>query len=280
MRCLETIAPTVERLLEDNQAGVFIKVDNNFGDFTQRGRVARKPESFKVLLDAFPMILDTSYTPTYFRRAGHGPKGRETTLDLHERVGEALHHIIQQMDNDPKGPKTLVICTHGPTMIAIGRLLTCMTPPNLFEDDFSAPSCSLSKYIRQQIQDVLPGHEVVGGWDCELDGDTSHLANGPEYEWTFSSPTELRVAFPTPPAPPSPIAKFLTRTRLALVGNPFRMPSLIYSFMIIFYAAVMALHLVGIAYESTTHKIASFLSVYLTFVLVLYPARVALMMRE
>ena len=56
-----------------------------------------------------------------------GDRRGETMVGIHERVERALERIIQQADKD--GLKTMILCTHAATNIALGRAL--MRDPNV-----------------------------------------------------------------------------------------------------------------------------------------------------
>lgn len=107
------------------------------------------------------------------------------------------------------GPRTaILICTHAASMIAIGRVLTGMMPEDLGEDDFKTYTCGISKFERRALKGpegegaiemsgtFIAGREleipnvnwrngrgVLGGWDCVMNGDCSHLDGGEERGW-------------------------------------------------------------------------------------------------
>lgn len=180
-------------------------MENGFGEFYGRARFDHpSPASLDVLHEHFPHMLDLHYEAVIV------PSTNGETIDgLHNRVAYALHRVIAAIDNDPSGPKTLLICTHAATMIAIGRALTGSMPEDPAEDDFLCYTCSVSKFVRRrkgdgkddsvsvddwnrEFPDDIPivgwrgGKGVLGGWDCKLNGDTSHLENGAERGWQFS----------------------------------------------------------------------------------------------
>jgi transcription factor C subunit 7 len=104
----------------------------------------------------------------------------EMIMELHERVGKALDHIITILDNEPEQPKTVLICTHAATMIAAGRALTGRMPDDPDEDDFKCFTAGLSKYVRRSTD---PDRGVAGNWECELNSETSYLSGGAERGW-------------------------------------------------------------------------------------------------
>jgi len=155
-----------------------------------------------VLHTHFP-DLDPDYTPLIIPSANG-----ETIEGLHDRIAYALHQMITTLDADPKGPRALLICTHAASMIAMGRTLTGRMPEDPAEDDFKCFTCSLSKFVRRQKENVVSSGDdtkgekwnraspddipnvgwkdrkgVKGGWNCELNGDCSFLRGGEERGW-------------------------------------------------------------------------------------------------
>lgn len=104
----------------------------------------------------------------------------EFIVELHERVNNALNHIITELDNEPAQPKTVLLCTHAATMIAIGRVLTGQMPQDPDEDDFQCYTASLSKFVRREMD---PEKGVIGNWDCVLNSETGYLSGGAERGW-------------------------------------------------------------------------------------------------
>ena len=84
-------------------------------------------------------------------------------------------------------------------MIAIGRALTGRIPDDITEDDFKTFTCGISKFERRSLKQPedeavggglgIPkvkwknGRGVLGGWDCVVNGDCSHLEGGEERGW-------------------------------------------------------------------------------------------------
>jgi transcription factor C subunit 7 len=115
----------------------------------------------------------------YVSSQAPAPKG-EMIVELHERVNKALNRLITELDDDPRQPRTVLICTHAATMIAIGRVLTGRMPDDPDEDDFQCYTASLSKFVRR---DMESGKGVIGNWDCALNSETSYLSGGAERGW-------------------------------------------------------------------------------------------------
>jgi len=143
----------------------------------------------------------------------------ETIPALHDRYAYALHRIISALDADPAGPKTALLCTHAAGMICIGRALTGRMPEKEEEEDFNCGTCSLSVFKRRKTPsrkgeadarkeqeeeeiveewderqpDHIPrvawrdGKGIMGGWECTVNGDCSHLTNGEERSWSVRS---------------------------------------------------------------------------------------------
>ena len=107
------------------------------------------------------------------------------------------------------GPrKAILICTHAASMIAIGRVLTGIMPEDMGEDDFKTYTCGISKFERRALKipdgegaversaTLIAGGELeipnvnwgnrrglLGGWNCVMNGDCSHLNGGEERGW-------------------------------------------------------------------------------------------------
>lgn len=132
------------------------------------------PPDLKILNPLFEN-LDQDYVSVQIPAS----KG-EFIVELHERVKDTLNSIITELDNDPEQPRTLLICTHAATMIAIGRALTGNMPDDTDEDDFQCYTASLSKFTRK-INSA--SSKVLGNWDCELNSETKYLSGGAERGW-------------------------------------------------------------------------------------------------
>ncbi|KAL1296742.1 hypothetical protein AAFC00_000212 [Neodothiora populina] len=210
-RCLQTLEPTIEALNADRSGDdkILIHPENGLGEFYGLARFDHpSPATLQVLSSHFPRHLKTDYDTPLIRPSTNG----ESLEALHDRIAYCLHHIIKRLDEDPKGPKTLLICTHAASMICIGRALTGRLPEDMGEDDFRCFTCALSRFDRRQkpttdrtadskteehswdpenpekIPDVnwKNGSGVMGGWDCVMNGDCSFLSQGEERGWRFS----------------------------------------------------------------------------------------------
>lgn len=124
--------------------------------------------------------LDQGYTPQVIPH-----ENGEMILELHERVRNALSAVIKQLDEDPEGPKTLLICTHAAVMIAAGRVLTGKMPDDLDEDDFQCYTASLSTFRRMEGERAR--REAVGVWECVGNAEAGFLKGGGERGWCVSS---------------------------------------------------------------------------------------------
>jgi transcription factor C subunit 7 len=132
------------------------------------------PPDLKILTPFFEH-LDQDYVSVHMPAR----KG-EMIVELHERVRNALDHIVTTLDNDPEQPKTVLICTHAATMIAAGRVLTGEMPDDPDTDDFQCFTAGLSKFVRKMSD---PEKGVAGNWTCELNSETSYLSGGAERGW-------------------------------------------------------------------------------------------------
>lgn len=181
---------------------ILVHAENGLGEFYGLARFDHpSPATVHVLSSHFPRQLKKDYDEPLIRPSTNG----ESLEALHDRIAYALHHVIKRLDEDPKGPKTLLICTHAASMICIGRALTGRLPEDMGEDDFRCFTCAFSKFTRRQqpssnaqsdvelwdptnpekIPDVKwkEGSGVQGGWDCVINGDCSFLSQGEERGW-------------------------------------------------------------------------------------------------
>ncbi|KAF2273490.1 phosphoglycerate mutase family protein [Westerdykella ornata] len=192
-RCIQTLQPTAERLFAQGKAGGKIRVDHGLGEFYGKAFFEHPtPPDLKVLQPFFDS-LDHEYEGQYKPHA----KG-EMILELHERVKNAISHIIETLDKDPEGPKTLLLCTHAATMIALGRVLTGKMPENLDEDDFQCYTASLSTFKRKS-------EATVGNWECVGNAETHFLSAGAERGWKFNGEESFIIDFDTPEPQPAPV---------------------------------------------------------------------------
>ena len=155
------------------------------------------PGSPELLRRFFP-----TYSATYQPSIVPSTNG-ETPEDLHDRCAYAMLRIISDLDKEKGRPKAVLICTHAASLIAIGRVLTGERPDDVGSEDFKPYTCGLSKFVRRKVPkgdevqelrvwkqgmaipkvDWRGGKGVAGGWDCELNGDCSHLKDGAERGW-------------------------------------------------------------------------------------------------
>ncbi|RYN69331.1 hypothetical protein AA0117_g10842 [Alternaria alternata] len=176
-RCLQTLKPFSDKLFEEGKAKGRIRIDRGIGEFFGRAHFEHPNPPHLELLTPHFRNLDDQYASVHMP----GSNG-ELIVELHERVRNALDHIVTTLDNDPEQPKTVLLCTHAATMIAAGRVLTGKMPENPDEDDFQCFTAGLSKYVRRSA-DPMKG--VAGNWECEMNSETSYLSGGAERGWFF-----------------------------------------------------------------------------------------------
>lgn len=197
-RCLQTIKPTVAKLVSQGQTDGKVRVENGVSEFFGTARFTHPaPASLQTLQQHFD-FLHASHKPAII------PSARgETIPAIHDRIAYALHRIIRDLDADPSGPRALLICTHAASMICLGRVLTGQMPDDPNTHDFRCGTCALSTFRRRnstlnpgkedmwsvETPEKIPyldwknGNGVGGGWDCIGNGDCSFLKNGEERGW-------------------------------------------------------------------------------------------------
>lgn len=208
-RCLETIRPTAEKL------GLKISPDNGLGYIVpellsldviayREGREFFGRASFPhpvpaqppLLASLFPM-LDTDYAPSCYP-----PTHGESLPQLYARLAYALSYVIADADAASGDEEIAIqICTHAASLIAIGRVLTGSMPASVDEQDFKTFTAGITRFERRtigtencerrnlQVGEEIPGVDwtegkgVMGGWDCAVNCDCSHLKGGEERGW-------------------------------------------------------------------------------------------------
>ncbi|KAL8733137.1 MAG: hypothetical protein Q9166_002329 [cf. Caloplaca sp. 2 TL-2023] len=194
-RCLQTVEPAIEKL----GPGIKVRADNGIGEWygvASFNHPSPAPPAF--LKSLFPSSFDDTYQASIIP-----PPAGETIVQLHDRVAQALTHIIAAVDAESGAKEVaLLICTHAATLIAIGRTLTGSMPDDPNEDDFMAPTAGITKFVRKQVSNPEITHQskhdskietglahwkdgkgVAGGWTCILNGNCDHLVGGVERSW-------------------------------------------------------------------------------------------------
>ena len=196
-RCVQTIAPLIslaskERLQQPLQK---IRGEPGLGEWYGRFRTEDpRPASPQVLQSFFPeydLHYEIVWTPE--------PTG-ESIEELHRRAAYTMSGIIQKLDNHPVAPRSIMICTHAATFMALARVLTGHFPLDITAQDFEPWTASLSTFTRRKVEkvtatldskpgDTLPelgwtgGVGIGGGWDCVVSGDCSFLSAGRDRGW-------------------------------------------------------------------------------------------------
>jgi transcription factor C subunit 7 len=172
-RCVQTIAYTARAI------GKQVQVENGIGEWyglvTARtashpspATVAHLTRLFAPLNDGRP-LLDQAY------EAKLVPSTRgESMADIHARAKRAIDAVIA--DAEAAGARTIVLCTHAATNIALGRAL-CGDP----ERTIPTPCASVAVYKRTEAYKA----GEMGGWHADRLGDCSFLDSGAERDWDF-----------------------------------------------------------------------------------------------
>ncbi|KAF2485509.1 histidine phosphatase superfamily [Neohortaea acidophila] len=203
-RCLQTIAPYTQHLAErDGASNVKVWLEPGLGEFYGSARFEHPSPSG---LDELRKHFDYLCAEPKPIIAPH--KFGESIPQLHDRLAYCLDRLIKRADEDPKGPKAILLCSHAAAIISIGRALTGRMPEEVGEEDFQCYTAGVSKFRRRkqagsssqkskdwdpQYSDRVPdvgwrdGSGVAGGWDCELNSDCSFLENGEERGWFVPS---------------------------------------------------------------------------------------------
>ncbi|KAF2197727.1 phosphoglycerate mutase-like protein [Delitschia confertaspora ATCC 74209] len=204
-RCLQTLKPFTDEWCAYGKPAGKVKVEPGLGEFFGTAHFKHPSASSVEKLSTLFDNLDRSYTPVRYPNA-HG----ETIQELHDRIAYTLNEIIAVLDADPSQPKSLLICTHAASMIAIGRVLTGQMPADPDTLDFKAYTASLSRFRRKTLELPHYKHEqetmtsdgpsasaksgafpkvryqnygIRGFWECEQNANADYLSGGPERGW-------------------------------------------------------------------------------------------------
>lgn len=212
-RCLETLRPTVETLLEiapaESRTKLKVRGERGIGEWFGRAWfVQPKPAPPARLQREFFPWLDISYESRVVP-----PDNGERIDPLHDRVARALARIVQDVDDEyahfGRGDEevTLLLCGHAAQIIASGRALTGIWPDDHDEDDFQCYTCGISKFVRRTVpskgaayydDDWRNSGGVAGGWECILNSDCGHLSQGEERGWRFHGDESFDSYGPVP----------------------------------------------------------------------------------
>lgn len=204
-RCLETLKPTIEKLLEvggqRSKQTLQVRGERGLGEWFGKAwfpqPVPAEPRGLK--RQYFPW-LDEGYESRILpHRFG------EKIPELHDRIARALERVVMDVDEEfeamGRGGEdvTVLICGHAAQIICSGRALTGVMPENPDIEDFHCFTCGLSRFVRREKEVALSGVDevvtdgsnwrtsggVAGGWECVENGDCSHLSQGAERGWHF-----------------------------------------------------------------------------------------------
>ncbi|KAL1894152.1 C6 zinc cluster transcription factor-like protein [Sporothrix stenoceras] len=168
-RCLQTIQPFVEIVAGQPKPGYpsqdqpssppprwAVRCDSGLVDWFGPAPFEQpQPAPLKELHDDFFPWIDTGYQA---HSSGVVPRLHgESMAQLHARVAATLDHIVRQCDAE--GVRSIVICSHAATIIALGRVLTGVLPDDVETEDFGAFTCGLSVFRRRLSQQQLPGQQ-------------------------------------------------------------------------------------------------------------------------
>ncbi|KAF2183743.1 hypothetical protein K469DRAFT_689869 [Zopfia rhizophila CBS 207.26] len=181
--CLSTLKPAIDAAVTKKLLQTGVRVEYGFGEWF--GPYSpRERDPLDELQNDFDN-LDANY-----QDVGPFQTAPETLEDLHMRVLYTLDPVIRDLDEDPTRPKTVLICTHAPTMIAMSRILTGKVPKSTDKRDFRVPMCGVSKFSRKP-----DSTEVVGGWEIKLHGYTGFLYDGERELWHFQPGSAQRMSW-------------------------------------------------------------------------------------
>ncbi|KAJ5259426.1 Histidine phosphatase superfamily clade-1 [Penicillium angulare] len=254
-RCLQTIQPSVEELKKnhasiglddqsnhtekghiDPASNYDVRIENGLGEWFGPTTFFKHPPhpTVEEMHQHFPSLVPSSTQRTYTPIL-HPSRRGETILELHNRVATALAGIITDVDAEitaleaeippeHRTSKSVLICAHAASLIAMGRVLTGKMPDDSSEEDFFVFTASMSTFRRRGTKkDIVEsggvlaeetkllraegvpmwiGDGVGGGWDCLKNGDSSFLSGGAERGWHFNGEESFDTGPMAPPSEP------------------------------------------------------------------------------
>ncbi|KAJ5711912.1 Histidine phosphatase superfamily clade-1 [Penicillium malachiteum] len=254
-RCLQTIQPSVEELDKKHkelQAGgcdasqkveeghidplskFDVRIENGLGEWFGPTTFFEHPPhpTTELMHGFFPSLVPEAHLGPYKPLLRPSRRG-ETILELHNRAATTLAGIIADLDSEitalevnippeQRTSKSVLICSHAATLIAMGRVLTGFMPEDTSQEDFFVFTAGMSTFRRRGVgadkidrsaglaegtelfrAEGVPewmGRGVGGGWECLKNGDCSFLSGGAERGWHFNG----EESFDTAPMPPAP----------------------------------------------------------------------------
>lgn len=211
-RCLQTIQPFVEtvagspspRYQEKSPSASSprwaVRCDSGLVDWFGPAPFEQpQPAPLKELHDDFFPWIDMGYEA---QSSGVVPRLHgESMAQLHARVAATLDHIVRQCDAE--GVRSIVLCSHAATIIALGRVLTGQVPNDVETEDFGAFTCGLSVFKRRSpgsfSQQQLPGQQ-------HRQSQAQTQAQAPGQHPQHRNVSSLQTGSPTASASPSPTA--------------------------------------------------------------------------
>ncbi|KAK4207496.1 histidine phosphatase superfamily [Rhypophila decipiens] len=167
VRCVQTVEPVASNLNLDIWPEWYGKNRNGAED--------SQPAPLHLLHDIFPAV-----TASYETIEVPNPDG-EGIADLYDRSERVLSALISRLDEDLRKPRTVLICTHAATFVALCRVLAGQRPEDPTMTDFVPYTTCLTVFERNKS----PG-SPVGSWVCTQNGDCSFLSAGRQRGWRFS----------------------------------------------------------------------------------------------
>lgn len=127
-----------------------------------------RPPAAEHLVPYFPRIRPESHEPLLF-----APREGETIREIHARARHFLRLLIEHIDRHHPDVQTIFLVSHAATVIALGRALS-----DDRDKDVPAGTCSLSHYRRISPKALPEDRDLLGDWECILNGSTAHLQGG------------------------------------------------------------------------------------------------------
>ncbi|KAI5949540.1 TFC7 [Candida jiufengensis] len=185
-RCVETAQP-IAKLLD-----LKIGLERGIGEWFKKDRkIIPEPANYTDLKRFFnDVLVDEKLWPRDQLGVIPNPKG-ETNIEILERANLFWQKFIPFFEKNYPEIENILLITHAATKIALGSsLLNLESVTSPYDEEntmLRAGACSLSKYIRDNLNDDF-------SWKLVMNGNCEFLTKGEEMNWDFTINVEAGSA--------------------------------------------------------------------------------------
>ncbi|KAI9205240.1 histidine phosphatase superfamily [Polychytrium aggregatum] len=162
-RCLQTVRPFAE------SQGLPIKIDYGLGEWFKTDEPVDEDPATAPSLDELAALDLFNIDPSYRSPLQYNDTCWESKEGLHDRLRETVLRIAREYEDQGD----ILIVTHAAPMICVGRALC--------SDRQLIVKCGVASLFKVSKDDP----SAPGPWRLDLNGETSYLEGGLEYDWLF-----------------------------------------------------------------------------------------------